>query len=123
MYEVTIKISANIKEYWASLEFTDEKNKVHRKELHETRQATSKQSNALEAMIAALKVLKTPCMVSIYSDEDYITAAFQNGWINDWANHEWKNKKGREIRNAEQWQQAWELIKPHPRRVIKCREA
>lgn len=122
MYEVTIKIGANAKEYWASLEFTDDKNKIHRKDIREPR-ASSKQSNALEAMIAALRALKTPCMVSIYSNEDYITAAFQNGWINDWANHEWKNKNGREIRNAGQWQQAWELLKPHSRRVIKCREA
>lgn len=121
MYEVTIKIGANVKKYWAFLEFTDDKNIVHQKEIRNERQA-SKQSNTLEAMIEALRALKTPCMVSIYSSEDYITAAFQNGWVNTWSNHEWKNKNGREIRNAGQWQQAWELIRPHPRRVIKCQE-
>lgn len=122
MYEVTIKIGASPSKYWGSLEFTDTKGKVHMREISGERTA-SKQSNILEALIESLKVLNKPCMLSIYSAEDYLVAAFQNGWVNDWANHDWKNKKGHEVRNSSQWQQVWNLLSMHSRRVMKCQEA
>lgn len=122
MYEVTIKIGASPSKYWGSLEFTDTKGKVHMREISGER-AASKQSNILEALIESLKVLNKPCMLSIYSAEDYLVAAFQNGWVNDWANHDWKNKKGHEVRNSSQWQQVWNLLSMHSRRVMKCQEA
>lgn len=122
MYEVTIKIGASPSKYWGSMEFTDTKGKVHMREISGER-AASKQSNILEALIESLKVLNKPCMLSIYSAEDYLVAAFQNGWVNDWANHDWKNKKGHEVRNSSQWQQVWNLLSMHSRRVMKCQEA
>lgn len=122
MYEVKVKIGASPSNYWGKLEFTDQKGKVHIREISGERKA-SKQSNTLEALIQSLKVLGKPCMLNIYSEEDYLIAAFQNGWVNDWQKHDWKNKKGNEVRNSGQWQQVWELLTPHSRRVMKCREA
>lgn len=121
MYEVILTIGANAKEYWASMEFTDEKGTIHRRRIREERSA-SKQSNVLEALISALKIIENPCMLNIYSDEDYLIAAYQNGWVNNWQQHGWTNKKGREVRNAGQWKMIWELMAPHSRRVMKCQK-
>lgn len=122
MYEVTIKIGANPSKYWGKVEFEDSKNRAHVREIEGERSA-SKQSNTLQALIESLKILKKPCMLNIYSDEDYLVAAFQNAWVNDWAKHSWTNKKGHEVRNRNQWEEIWSLLSIHSRRVMKCPKA
>lgn len=122
MYEVTIKIGASASNYWGKVEFLDKKGKPHVREISREQQET-KQSNILRSLIECLKVLQAPCMLNIYSDEDYLVAAFQYGWINDWQKHDWKNKKGHTVRNVELWKQVWRLMSPHSRRVIKCPRA
>ena len=70
-------------------------------------------------LIECLKVLKRPCMLSIYSSEDYIVSAFQCEWLTGWQSSGWKNAKGNTIRNVEQWKEVWNLLSPHSRRVMK----
>ena len=118
MYEVTVKIGASPSKYWGSLEFTDAAGRPHRKEIAGERDA-SKQSNTLEALIECLKVLKKPCMLNIYSAEDYVVSAFQYEWLTGWQAAGWKNAKGKTIRNVEQWQKIWTLLSPHSRQVMK----
>ncbi len=122
MYEVTITIHASPSKYWGTAEYIDKKGKLHCREIIGERIA-SKQSNTLQGLIEALGVLQTSCMLTIYSDEDYLLAAFQNGWVQQWQQHSWKNAKGKVVRNAEQWQQVCQLLTPHSRRVIKCPKA
>ena len=118
MCDVTIKLGASPSKYWASLEFVDARGRAHRKEIEEKREA-SRQSNTLEALIAALKALNRPCMLTILTTEDYIHAAFQNEWLTKWQGAGWKNAKGHTVRNVKQWQEVWRLLTPHSRRVIK----
>ena len=118
MYEVTVKIGATPSKYWGSLEFSDAAGKVHRREVSGERDA-SKQSNTLQALIECLKVLERPCMLSIYSSEDYVVSAFQNEWLTGWQAAGWKNAKGNTIRNVEKWKEIWNLLSPHSRRVMK----
>ena len=117
MCEVTVKIGGNASKYWASLEFDDAKGKTHRKEIARERSAT-KSSNTLQALIDALGILRNPCVLTIYTEDDALAAAWSNGWVNTWQQHSWKNAKGNTIRNAEQWQQLYELMKPHGRRFV-----
>ena len=121
MYEVTVKIGGNASKYWASLEFDDAKGKTHRKEIARERSAT-KSSNTLQALIDALGILRNPCVLTIYTEDDALAAAWSNGWVNTWQQHSWKNAKGNTIRNAEQWQQLYELMTPHGRRCV-CQKA
>lgn len=118
MYEVTIKIDANPSKYWGKMEYQDKLGNRHHKEIEGERSA-SKQSNTLEALICCLRALKTPCMLSIYSQEDYIVSAFQQGWVTTWEKNSWKSARGHTVRNVEQWKEIWELLKPHSRRVTK----
>ena len=113
MYEVTVKIGGNASKYWATLEFDDAKGKTHRKEIARER-STTKSSNTLQALIDALGVLR--------ADDDSLAAAWTNNWVDTWQRHSWKNARGNTIRNADQWQQLYELMAPHGRRFI-CRKA
>lgn len=121
MYEVTVKIGGNAGKYWASLEFKDARGQLHQKEIARERSAT-KSSNTLQALIDALGVLRAPCVLDIYTDDDSLAAAWTNNWVDTWQRHSWKNARGNTIRNAEQWQQLYELMAPHGRRFI-CRKA
>lgn len=121
MYEVTMEIGASASNYWGKITFIDKKGVAHSKEISGERSA-SKQSNILQALIDSLEILKNPCMLNIYCNEDYLVAAFQNGWLNNWQQHNWKSKKGKTVRNMEQWKQVWELLTPHSRRMMKCQK-
>ena len=101
MYEVEIRIGANANKYWGKMQF-EAKKQIHKKAIEGERSA-SKQSNTLEALICCLKALNKPCMVSVYSTEDY----------------NWKNSHGNTIRNADQWKELWDLLQPYPHRVMK----
>ncbi len=80
--------------------------------------SATKSSNTLQALIDALGILRNPCVLTIYTEDDALAAAWSNGWVNTWQQHSWKNAKGNTIRNAEQWQQLYELMKPHGRRFV-----
>ena len=112
MYKVNITIGASPSKYWASVDFEDKKGVVHQRRVGADRKA-SMQSNYLQALIDALGILNKPCMLNICSDSEYVTAPFQQGWIQNWEKHEWKNAKGREVRNADQWRQIREALAGH----------
>ena len=118
MYEVTIRLKANQSGYSAELMFTDAKGKPHEKAIRAERKG-SQNSNYLQALIEALTVLQKPCMLSIYSASDHLTESVRQGWLSSWALHDWKNAKGKEVRNAEQWKQVKKLLSPHSAKFIR----
>ncbi len=119
MYTVVIEIGASASKYWASMRFTDKKGKVHERRLRGDRQASSN-SNHLQALLEAVKLLNRPCMLDVHTSEDYVIEPFKQGWINQWEKNDWKNAKGTTVRNAEQWRQLREALAPHSARFIKC---
>lgn len=44
----------------------------------------------LTAVIEALKLLKRPCNVNLYSDSAYVVNAFLQNWILGWIKNGWK---------------------------------
>lgn len=117
MYEVNITIGATPSKYWASVDFVDKKGAVHRRQIGAGREA-SMQSNCLQALIDALGILNRPCILNIYSNSDYVTVPFQQGWVRNWEKHGWKNAKGREVRNADQWRRIRAALAPHSAKFI-----
>lgn len=118
MYKVDITIGAGPSKYWACVDFEDKKGVVHQRRVEADRKASA-QSNCLQALIDALDILNRPCMLNIYSDSDYVIAPFQQGWIQNWEKHEWKNAKGHEVRNADQWRRIHEALARHSARFIR----
>lgn len=117
MYKVDIEICASASNYWARLAFVDGKGEMHEREIVKDRKAT-KNSNYIQALIDAVGVLERPCILDIYASSEYVVETFKQGWIASWEKNGWKNAKGKEVRNAEQWQQAREALAPHSARFL-----
>lgn len=118
MYEVSIRLKANQSGYGAELSFVEGNGKRHDKVIQVERKG-SQNSNYLQALIDALKVLQRPCMLSIYSYSDHLTESIRQGWLTNWAQNGWKNAKGKEVRNADQWKQVKGLLANHSARFIR----
>lgn len=67
----------------------------------------------LTAAIEALKALKYPCSVELYSDSTYLVDAFNNGWIYGWKLNGWRNSSKDEVKNIDLWKQLDELTSIH----------
>lgn len=117
VYKVDIEICASASNYWARLAFVDSKGESHEREIVVDRKATPN-SNYIQALIDAARVLQRPCMLDIYTSSEYIIEPFKQGWIGNWERNGWKNAKGNTVKNAEQWQQAREALAPHSARFL-----
>jgi ribonuclease HI len=57
----------------------------------------------LFAIINALKQLKEPCAVTLYSDSAYSIDPFLKGWIGVWQSRGWKTMSGEAVKNIDLW--------------------
>ena len=74
----------------------------------------------LTAAIEALRALKRPCEVTIYSDSAYIVRCFKEGWMDKWKRNGWQRaiQKGDRVKyepvlNLELWQELDRLLQTH----------
>lgn len=70
-------------------------------------------ASELTALIEALKRLREPCRLTIYTDSVYIAGAVENGWTDRWAASGWTTAKGKDVANKELWQELMRLLKEH----------
>lgn len=68
---------------------------------------TTNNQMELKAVIEALKILKEPCEVLLYSDSKYVCEGI-NSWIANWIKKNFKN-----IKNPELWQEYLRVSAPH----------
>lgn len=85
----------------------------HIKEISGYKKDTTNNIMELTAVIEALKLLKIPCTVDLYSDSAYVVNAFLQHWIDGWIKKGWKNSNKEEVKNKELWQELVELTKTH----------
>lgn len=85
----------------------------NRKEISGGKKDTTNNVMELTAVIEALKLLKRPCKVDLYSDSAYVVNAFLQNWILGWIKNGWKNSSKEEIKNKELWQELFSLTKIH----------
>ena len=83
------------------------------KELSGGEQNTTNNRMELTAVIEALRALKEPCMITLYTDSKYVSDAFNQGWIYGWMKKDWKKADGKPVMNRELWQQLYALWKQH----------
>lgn len=74
--------------------------------------ATANRSELL-ALTAALRHLKEKCRLTVYTDNEYLTAAFTENWIDEWTKNNWLNSKGLPLAHAEEWQELIALLSGH----------
>lgn len=85
----------------------------NRKEISGGSADTTNNIMELTAVIEALKILKRPCKVNIYSDSAYVVNAFLQKWIYGWIKKNWKTAGGDSVKNKELWQELYSLTKVH----------
>ncbi len=74
-------------------------------------QTTNNRMELLGA-IEALKALKEPCQVDLYTDSQYLANAINKGWLSSWKEKNWKRKDG-ELKNPDLWQELDRLLAIH----------
>lgn len=67
----------------------------------------------LSAAIFALKILKEPCKVTLYSDSQYLINAITKGWAEKWRASGWMRNKKDPALNPDLWQQLLNLCSIH----------
>ena len=75
----------------------------------------------LTAPIEAMKRLKTPCEVELYSDSAYLVNAFQQHWLDNWQRRNWVKSDKKPVENKDLWQEILRLTAIHSVRWIKVR--
>ncbi len=74
---------------------------------------TTNNEMEMTAVYEALKALKFPCEVELYSDSAYVVNTFLQGWIFNWIKKNWRTASGEPVKNKELWQSIYELTKTH----------
>ena len=67
----------------------------------------------LMAVIEALKLLKEPCEVQLYSDSQYVCNAFNKGWVEKWKAKNWMRTKSEPVKNPDLWKELYALCEIH----------
>ena len=83
----------------------------NKKEISGGNKNTTNNVMELTAVIEALKLLKRPCNVNLYSDSAYVVNAFLQNWILGWIKNGWKNSNKEDVKNKELWQELISLRK------------
>ncbi len=91
------------------------------KEISGGNENTTNNRMELLAVIEALKAIKEPCIVKIYSDSAYVVNAFLNDWISSWQKNNWKNSSKEEVKNIDLWNELLILAKKHNVKFIKVK--
>lgn len=81
--------------------------------------ATTNQRMELTAAIEALKALKYPCSIKLYSDSAYLINAFRQHWIDNWLAKGWLNSQKKPVENQDLWKQLIKLADNHQIEWIK----
>lgn len=93
---------------WAALlSFND-----HEKILTGNDPRTTNNRMELQAAISALRALHRPCTIEFHTDSQYVRRGITEG-VEKWAAAGWKTRNGRQVPNADLWQELQALVRRH----------
>jgi len=93
----------------------------HEKEISGYKENTTNNQMELLAAVEALKCLKYPCEVELYSDSSYLINAFEKKWVDNWKANGWKTSSKEDVKNIELWMELERLSKIHNIKWIKVK--
>ena len=85
----------------------------HEKEISGGDPDTTNNRMELTAVIEALRLLKEPCAVTIYSDSQYVCNGIEKGWAKSWKAKGWKKADKSPALNPELWDALLNEIEKH----------
>ncbi len=84
----------------------------HRKSLSGHVPHTTNNRMELTAAIEALKVLREPCRVELFTDSQYLQKGMTT-WLHKWKQNGWKTADKKAVKNAELWQALHDAMAGH----------
>lgn len=90
---------------------------AHEKELSGGAAETTNNRMELTAVIEALKLLKEPCAVELYSDSRYVIDALEKRWVYGWKEKGWIKADRKPALNVDLWEILLPLIAKHE---VRC---
>lgn len=90
---------------------------LHTKEISGADPATTNNRMELTAAISALRTLKRPCEITLYTDSQYLRKGMTK-WLPGWQANDWRRGNGRPVENKDLWQELLRETKKH--RVEWC---
>ena len=85
----------------------------HKKELYGNAKETTNNRMELTAVIEALKALKKPCNVTLYSDSKYVVDSVNKDWVYKWENNNWIKSDKKPALNVDLWKELLALLEIH----------
>lgn len=88
---------------------------THRKEISGGERQTTNNRMELAAAIEALKILKEPAVVDLFTDSVYVKRGMTE-WLPTWKKNNWKRKSGKRllpVKNEELWHELDRLVGRH----------
>lgn len=82
------------------------------KELFGGEAGTTNNRMELTAVIEALRALKRPCRIAVYTDSQYVQKGIKE-WLPGWKARGWKTADKKPVKNVDLWQTLDELTQPH----------
>ncbi|NCB29640.1 MAG: ribonuclease HI [Clostridia bacterium] len=86
---------------------------AHEKELSGGDPSTTNNKMELTAVIEALRLLREPCEVDLYSDSKYVIDGITKGWAVGWRSRGWKKADKTPAKNPELWGALLDLLDQH----------
>lgn len=74
-----------------------------RRELTGAYRHTTNNRMELMAAIAALRILRYPCSVTLFSDSKYLVDCMELGWAKKWRENGWKRLRNKSALNCDLW--------------------
>lgn len=84
----------------------------HRKELSGGELATTNNRMELQAAIEALRALKEPCLVEMFTDSEYVRQGITE-WLPVWKARGWRTADKKPVKNEDLWPALDEIARRH----------
>ena len=85
----------------------------HTKEISGGEDHTTNNRMELMGVISALRLLKEPCIVELYSDSKYVIDALEKGWARGWKARGWVKSDKKPALNPDLWEELLGLCDVH----------
>ena len=86
--------------------------KEHEKKISGGNKETTNNQMEIRAVIEALKTIKKPAEIIIYTDSKYVMDGITK-WINGWKKNGWRTADRKAVKNSELWQELDSEVSKH----------
>jgi len=85
----------------------------HKKESSGGAADTTNNRMEITAALEALKLLKVPCQVDLYTDSAYLCNALEKRWLETWSKNGWKTASKSNVENQDLWKELLIQLQRH----------